>query len=479
MHRYEQVAQAMRERVAHGVYRVGDRLPSIRELCREFGISVTTAQTAYGRLEDEGLIEARPKSGYYLLPRNRPLQLPEVPRPAQRPLDVSQWDQVLAIIDRPLSPQVLSLAQGTPDLAAPSLRPLMRPLSSNQRQHGDRRLLDYDRLAGDHELRRQLVRVVASSGCFLHPDEMLVTTGCQEALSIALRAVTQPGDMVATDSPSFYGLIQLLQAHELKVMEIPTDAETGISLDALELALEQWPIRAVQLTPTCNNPLGYTMPERHKRRLLSLARRFDVPIIEDDVYGELAFDLPRPKTIKAFDEEGRVLLCSSVSKTLAPSLRIGWLAPGRYRSRAMHLKYATTGTTATLPQLAVADFIARGHYDAHVRTMLGQYRRNRDRMLQWVKRYFPAGTISSQPRGGFVLWLQLPARVDCEQLNQRLQQVSIAPGALFSTAKKYPHCLRLNYAGVMDQKVEAAVKSIGEEAAMMVAQEQVERAAAR
>src|SRR5699024_9380224 len=219
-------------------------------------------------------------------------------------------------------------------------------------------------------------------------------------ISIAIRTLTDPGDVVAVDSPSFYGTMQSLKARDLKVLEIPTDPQTGISLDALEMALEQWPVRAIQVTPTCNNPTGYVMSNKRKRELLRLARRFDVAIIEDDTYGDLAFDMPRPKTIKAFDDEGRVLLCSSVSKTLAPALRVGWIAPGRYRDRAMYMKYVSTAASATLPQLAVADFIAKGHYDPHLRTMVRQYRNNRDAMLKWVRRYFPEGTAVSPPQGG-------------------------------------------------------------------------------
>lgn len=470
MKRYEEVAQAMRERVAYGVYQVGDRLPSIRELCREFGVSVSTAQAAYARLEDDALIEARAKSGYYLLPRNRPLVLPEVSRPQQRPLDVSQWGQVLELIDKPVQPGVVALSRGTPDLRAPSLKPLTRLMSGTYRHRAGPRVLDYDAVDGHIELRRQVVQLVANSGCFLHPDEVLITAGCQEALSIAIRTLTQPGDVVAVDSPSFYGATQILRSYGLKALEIPTDPHTGISLDALELALEQWPIRLIQVTPTCNNPLGYTMSNRRKRELLRLARRFDVAIIEDDVYGDLAFEAPRPKTIKAFDDEGRVLLCSSVSKTLAPALRVGWIAPGRYRDRAMHMKYVSTGTSAVLPQLAVADFVAKGHYDPHLRAMIRQYRSHRDTMLKWIRRYFPEGTQVTPPQGGFILWVVLPDDVDCVELNNRLDNVTVAPGALFSVADKYRNCMRLNYAAPPTDTIAAAVKAVGEAAAHMLAQ---------
>ncbi|WP_048305826.1 PLP-dependent aminotransferase family protein [Halomonas sp. PR-M31] len=471
MNRYEQVAVVLRERMEHGIYRVGDRLPSIRALCREFEVSVSTVQTAYGRLEDAALVEARPKSGYYVLPRQTPTVLPAPTRPAQRPLEVSQWDQVLDLVAAPGSDEILMLGNGIPDLESPTLNPLKRALAGLHRRSG-RHGLNYDTLIGSLELRHEITRLATASGCLLHPDDVLITTGCQEALSIAIRTLASPGEVVAVDSPSFYGTMQILKALGLKALEIPTDPCTGISLEALELALEQWPIRAIQVTPTCNNPLGYTMPASRKRALVALAQRFDVAIIEDDIYGDLAFTTPRPKTLKAFDDDGRVLLCSSFSKTLTPGLRVGWIAPGRYRDQVMHMKYVSTGASATLPQLAVAEFIAKGHYAHHLREMIRQYQRHRDILLGWVEQHFPAGTGVSYPQGGFLLWLELPGDVDCVRLNERLavSNIRIAPGSLFSASGKYRHCLRLNYALSLTPTVAVAVRKVGETVTQMMAE---------
>nr|WP_297458913.1 PLP-dependent aminotransferase family protein [uncultured Halomonas sp.] len=469
MKRYEQVAQALRQRIEHGVYRVGDRLPSIRALCREFTVSVSTAQAAYARLEDAALIEARPKSGYYVLPRQTPSLLPAVTRPAQRPLDVSQWDQVLELVGMPRDDGILMLGRGIPDLESVTLKPLQRLLAGLHRR-GDIHGLNYDALVGSLELRRQIARLATGSGCLLHPDDVLITTGCQEALAIAIRTLASPGDVIAVDSPSFYGTMQILKANGLKALEIPTDPQTGISLEALELALEQWPIRAIQVTPTCNNPLGYTMPESRKRALVALAQRFDVAIIEDDIYGDLAFATPRPRSLKAFDDDGRVLLCSSFSKTLTPGLRVGWIAPGRYRDQVMHMKYVSTGASATLPQLAVAEFIVKGHYERHLREMIRQYQRHRDILLGWIERHFPKDTGVSYPQGGFLLWLELPGGVDCVRLNDRLAtfHIRIAPGSLFSASGKYRHCLRLNYASLLTPAVASAIRTVGETVTAML-----------
>ncbi|MGR4066301.1 PLP-dependent aminotransferase family protein [Billgrantia sp. C5P2] len=473
MKRYDQVAQTLTQRIEQGQYRIGDRLPSVRALCRELGVSVSTAQEAYRRLEESGLAEARPRSGYYVLPRPTPGVLPKASRPAQRPLDVSQWDQVLELVARsPVEDRLLMLGRGTPDLNAASLRPLHRQLSTLHRHvaaHG----LNYDSLQGSLELRRQVVRLADKSGCLLHPDDVIITTGCQEALSLALRTLTEPGDVVAVDSPSFYGTMQILKAQRLKALEIPTDPRSGISLEALELALEQWPIKAIQVTPTCNNPLGYTMPEARKRALVALAQRFDVAIVEDDIYGDLSFDTPRPRTLKSFDDDGRVLLCSAFSKTLVPGLRVGWMAPGRYRDQVLHMKYVSTGASATLPQLAVAEFVQHGHYERHLREMVRQYRQHRDIMIDWVTRYFPAGTGVSYPQGGFLLWLELPGNIDCVRLKERLvgEGLHVTPGSLFSASGKYRHCLRLNYAAAMTPSVEAGIRHVGETVTELLGQE--------
>ncbi|KAF1053922.1 MAG: HTH-type transcriptional regulator NorG [Stenotrophomonas maltophilia] len=204
--------------------------------------------------------------------------------------------------------------------------------------------MSYDSLQGSQPLREQITRLLLDSGCHVPPSEIVITTGCQEALSITLRAVCQPGDIVAIDSPSFHGAMQALKAHGLKALEIPTDPVQGVSLEALELAMEQWPVKVILLTPNCNNPLGYIMPDERKRALLRLAQRYDAAILEDDVYGDLAYAYPRPRTIKSFDSDDRVILTSSFSKTVAPGLRTGWVVPGRYLERILHFKYIASGT---------------------------------------------------------------------------------------------------------------------------------------
>ncbi|MFM9485996.1 aminotransferase-like domain-containing protein [Pseudomonas monachiensis] len=468
---YVNLAELLGTRIEQGFYRPGDRLPSVRALSVEHGVSLSTVQQAYRVLEDSGLAMPRPKSGYFV-PASRELpDLPAVGRPAQRPVDISQWDQVLELIRAVPRKDVVQLGRGMPDINSPTMKPLLRDLARISRRQ-DMPGLYYDNIHGNFELREQIARLILDSGCQLSASELVVTTGCHEALSTSIRAICEPGDIVAVDSPSFHGAMQTLKGLGMKALEIPTDPLTGISLEALELALEQWPIKVIQLTPNCNNPLGYIMPESRKRALLTLAQRYDVAIIEDDVYGELAYTYPRPRTIKSFDEDGRVLLCSSFSKTLAPGLRIGWVAPGRYLERVLHMKYISTGSTAPQPQIAIAEFLKGGHFEPHLRRMRTQYQRNRDAMIDWVTRYFPAGTRASRPQGSFMLWVELPEAFDTLKLNRALhdQGVQIAVGSIFSASGKYRNCLRMNYAAKPTPQIEDAVRKVGATAIKLLAE---------
>ncbi|WP_213993259.1 PLP-dependent aminotransferase family protein [Sodalis sp. dw_96] len=463
MTRYDQLAGIIGERIEQGLYTCGERLPSVRTLSQEHEVSISTVQQAYRVLEERQLIEARPKSGYFVSQQPDLAALPAMSRPAQRPVEISQWDLVLKLLRADPADGMVHLGIGMPDISAPTLKPLMKALSRIALQP-DLRGMTYGDICGAPTLREQIARLLVDSGNLLSWEDIMITSGCHEALSIAIHALCQPGDIVAVDSPSFHGVTQTLKAFGIKALEIPTDPVTGISLEALELALEQWPIKAIQVTPNCNNPLGYIMPDSHKQALLTLAQRYDTPIIEDDVYGDLAYRYPRPVTIKSLDEDGRVLLCSSFSKTLAPGLRIGWIAPGRYMEQATHMKYISTGATALQPQLAVAEFVRQGGYQKHLRRMRVHYQHNCDIMTGWVKTHFPPGTRVSRPQGSFLLWIEMPERFDSLRLNRQLDQlgVQIAVGPIFSASGKYRHCMRLSYALALTPVIEQAVKIIGD-----------------
>jgi DNA-binding transcriptional MocR family regulator len=443
---YDKVANILRENIHNGLFVEGDKMPSIRQLVAEHKVSISTIQQSYHQLEMEGLIEAKPKSGYFVSYSTMTSYLPATSRPAQRPIDVSQWQDVLEMLLAKDGLSGIQLQHAMPNMNVPSLLPLLKKMSSLMR-HQVALSLPYGNITGALALREQIAILAASSGCVLHPDDLVITSGCQEGLSVCLRAVAAPNDIIAIESPSFYGSMQAIKTANLKAIEIPTNAETGLSLEALELALEQWPIKAILVTPTANNPMGYTMLDADKKRLYQLAQSYDICIIEDDIYGDISYQLPRPKTIKSFDEDGRVLLCSSFSKTVAPGVRVGWIAPGRYRDKVTHVKYVSSSMCPTLPQLAIANFIQSGGYNHHTRKVRLLYKQGRDHLIKCIKEYFPKDTKITFPQGGYVLWVELNKRYDTVKLASQSKEagVSIAPGTLFSATGKYRHCMRLNF----------------------------------
>lgn len=459
---YEQLADNLQQRIDQGYYPGGSKLPSIRATSQEHGVSISTVQEAYALLVENGKAEARPKSGYFVTQQISPPPLPQTSQPTFRPMSLPEWHNLLHIMDDYGEENVFQLSIAVPDCEAPSLNPLLK-LTAELSKTTTKRLFNYDHVRGAAELRRQIARMMIDSGCSVTPEDIIVTSGCQEALASSLRAVTEPGDIVVVDSPNFFGSLQAIEMSGVKALEIPTHPETGISLDALEKALHQWPVKACLLTPTNNNPLGYSMPDEHKPALLELLAKFDIPLIEDDIYGDLSYKLPRPRSIKSYDTDGRVILCSSFSKTLAAGLRIGWVCPGRYFDKVMMMKYVSSMSTATLNQLAVAEFVAQGYYEKHLRKMRQNYQRDRDTVISLLTRHMPQNTRISYPQGGYLLWIELPDAIDAVELNRRagLQGINIAPGPLFSATHKYKNYMRINCRNSQDPRMEPAIKTLG------------------
>lgn len=451
---YEQVAQQLREYVDNGVFGPGSKLPSVRKLSGQLNVSISTVLQAYARLEDMGVVEAIPQSGYYVrrVPRGLPTP-PAISKPPARPTEVSINELAMEMLHAGYRPGAIQFGTALPCIDFPAVRQMNRLISSIARTQ-PQRIGRYEMPPGNPELRLQIARRSVDAGMSVPPDGIVVTTGCQEALMLAIRAVARAGDTIAVESPGYYGVLQLIESLEMRALEIPTDANTGISLDALSLALEQWPIKAVVLAPQFSNPLGYQMPDENKVALLNLLNQHDVPLIEDDINGELGYAERRARAIKSWDEEGRVLYCSSVSKTLEPGLRIGWIIPGRYFHAVEHLKIVASMATATLPQMVVAEFLETGGYDRHLRMVRTTYRDRRDELLRIVTQHFPPDTRMTHPEGGYLAWLELPKGFDSLQLFYEAMEIGIstAPGPLFSAAGKYRNFMRVNYSMYWSQE---------------------------
>lgn len=368
----------------------------------------------------------------------------------------------MALIQAANDPHVIQLGAAVPAPEYLPVQAMARALSRVMRTRY-RAAASYMMPPGSPELRRQIARRMNEAGGAVRADDVLITAGCQEALSLALRAVTQPGDVVAVESPAFYGLLHVMESLGLQVLEIPSHPQQGISLEALDVALERWDVRACVVVPNFSNPLGFLMTDDRKRALIRLLSRRKVPLIEDDVYGDLGFDIRRPTTCKALAPDADILYCSSFSKTLSPGLRIGWIAAGRHQARVEYLKYVSSIATPTAPQLAVAELLETGRYERYLREARGRYAAAVARMSDAIMKYFPTGTRITQPRGGFVLWVELPEDVDCFEVAQRAldQRISVAPGSLFSASGKFRNYLRLSCATVWDERLERALVMLG------------------
>lgn len=462
-HLYEAIADDLTGLIEAGTFRPGDRLPSVRQLSRQKQVSVSTVLQAYMLLEDRSLIEARPQSGYYV--RTPPPEIcpePEISSPKPDPTRVSLRELGMMVLRDTENRNLVQLGAALPNPDLLPTQKLNRIIAALARERGD----ETNQMVlppGLEELRVQIAQRAALAGVSLTPGEIVTTAGCIEAVDLCLRAVCRAGDIVAIESPIYFGLLQSIEGLGLKALEIPTHPRDGISLEALRFAVEHNPVKAVLTVPNFNNPLGSCMPEENKRELVSYLARREIPLIEDDISGEIYFGASRPRPAKLFDRSGLVLWCSSFSKDIGPGFRVGWVAPGRFRAVVEWLKVATSTASPTLPQMALAEFIAGGGYDHHLRRARREYAFNVSMMSQAVVRCFPEGTRVTRPAGGFVLWVQLAENVDSLELYARALQagVTLAPGYLFSASGEYRNFIRLN-ASVWNREVERAIGRLGE-----------------
>lgn len=462
MKRYELLADELAAAIASGQLRPGDRLPSVREASRARGVSPSTVFEAYYLLEARGLVEARPRSGYFVshAPPAHAEPAASVPLAQERSVAVSEL--VFQVLGLARDRSVVPLGSAFP---SPALFPLPRlalALGKAARGLDPWRSVE-DLSPGSAELRRQIGLRYLGAGCKVAADELVVTNGAMEALNLCLEVVTQPGDLVAIESPTFYGALQALERRGLKAVEVATHARTGIDVAALAAVLDRHPVKACWLMPNFQNPLGSLMPDAAKAELVALLARRQVPLIEDDVYGELYFG-PRPRPAKAWDEAGLVLHCSSFSKSLAPGYRVGWAAAGRFAREVGRRKLMSSLATPVPLQEGLSEYLQRGGYDRHLRQLRQALLQQRQAVLRAVAKHFPAGTRVTQPEGGYFMWAELPAGVDALELHRLAasQGIGIAPGHLFSADSRYSHHLRLNFGHPDHAGVEAALKTVGQ-----------------
>lgn len=440
---YSEIANGIAGQIRTGILKAGDRLLSVRMLCQEHSISMNTAKRVFLELEAQSLIYSKPQSGYFVsrLPYLK-LPLPEVSRPSLV-ANNKEPDELINKVYANMGRTDLTLFS----IAAPSGDLL--PLAKLKKEivQATRELSEggaaYESIQGNQQLRRMIAIRSLSWGGKLHENDLITTSGGMNALSFCLMALGKPGDTIAIESPCYPGILQLAVSLGFKVLELPTHPATGIEIDALKKAIPK--IDCCLLIPNFNTPLGSCMPEEHKKEIVQLLSKHNIPLIEDDIYGDLYFGTQRPKCCKSFDEEGNVLWCSSISKTLAPGYRVGWIAPGKYKEKLLKLKLVHSISSVSITQQAVANFLKTGRYESHLRRLRRTLQDNFQQYVHTIAEYFPQGTKTSRPQGGLALWVEFNKRIDTTELYDLAikKHISISPGRMFTLQNQFENCMRL------------------------------------
>lgn len=465
---YQRLANHYRQAIESGVMAPGERMPSVRRLTQLHKVSLSTAVQICHSLEDEGLLASKPRSGYFVRQPRRatlvPMREPEVDRALDTAQFVGIHHKVSAWVTQCEQANVKTNLAGA--YAAPEAYP-GEALKSN----GIRALrLNPDLLTspargqGDPALCAALARRALAAGIHITPDEILVTYGCTEALNIALRAIAQPGDTIAVESPTFYGLLQILESLGMRALEIPTSPRHGLSIEALDLALQTHPsIKAVVTIPNLHNPLGCTMSDADKARLVALCERSGVPLIEDDTYGPLCDDDTPLRALKSWDTSGNVIYCASLRKTLAPGMRLGWMTGGRWQARTQMIKFAQSRYNDGFQQIAAAEYLNTSAYDRHLLRLRQMLKNQREQTAEAIATYFPAGTRLNLPQGSMMLWVELPDQLPVQPVFEAALKMGIrvAPGSLFSNTNRYDHFLRICCGDPYSKEMDGALRQIG------------------
>ena len=446
-----------------GIYKAEDKLPSIRSLHKESGLSIGTVLQAFNYLKDKGLVISKEKSGYFV--NYKPCKKLHLPRalPASLSERSVHIDQLLGKLRvNGTSRNFVTFANALPDDRLLPFNSIKRAIQQTSRDiSGD--YLKLEDHMGNLGLRQEIAKRAFHWKGSTHADELIITNGATEAILCCLKAVTKPGDIVLVQDPCYYGIMQVLESLDLKIATIPSHPETGISVDDVKEICQKLAIKACVLVSNFNNPDGASVSSDGKKQLASFANSHHIPIVEDDLYGELFFEGSRPDTIKAYDTDGWVMYCSSFTKTLVPGFRIGWSAAGRFTYEVGRIKSMHNGSTSNFDQRVVLQLLNSGTYERHLQKFRLELHKNLIRTTNLIEQHFPKGTKLTRPAGGLVIWVELPEHIDAAGFQEKAFQseMSYAPGEIFSSKGDYQHYIRISYCNLWENKIEKALVKLG------------------
>jgi DNA-binding transcriptional MocR family regulator len=468
--RYNEIANGIAGQIKNGILKSGDRLPSLRVLCEDYGVSMNTAKRVMLELAAQSLVDSKPMSGYFVSQHSEQrLPLPGISRPSLTANDKEPDELISKVYANLGNDRLILFSIGIPSGNLLPLAKLKKEIIQATRTLNAGGAA-YESLQGNIKLRRMIAARSLAWGGNLDEDDLITTSGGMNALSFCLMALGKPGDTIALESPCYPGILQLALSLGFKVLELPTHPDTGIELGTLRAVIDK--ISICLLVPNFNTPLGSCMPDENKKEVVELLSGHGIPLIEDDIYGDLYFGTQRPKCCKSFDTTGNVLWCSSVSKNLAPGYRVGWIAPGRYKDRLMKLKLVHSISSPSIQQEAVANFLRTGRFENHLRQLRRTLQRNYEHYVQAIVQYFPEGTRTSRPQGGLALWVEFSPEIDTGKLYDLAikQGISIAPGRMFTLQDQFENCMRLCFGLPWSAEIAFKLKVLGNLAKMIASQ---------
>jgi len=481
---YRQIILFLEEEIRSGALLPDTRLPSTRNLAESLGVNRITVTNAYAELEAEGLIYGKTGSGYYVA---EPLPLASTDAPSstartdwprwQQSLLSRGWTPIQSEVDRLAreiaGPDLISFSQGVGESRLFPADDFRKALQAVLRQDGVG-ALGYGDRRGYPPLRETITHILASQGVPTRPENILITSGSQQAVALVAHLLLRPGDVVLVESPSYVGVIDLFRSMDVRLLGVPID-EQGMRMDAVEDALRTSQPKLIYTIPTFHNPTGICMSSQRRRQLVALANRYDVPILEDDFTGDLRYEGRAQPALKALDPGGRVIYVSTFSKVLAPALRVGFLAAdGPVYERLVDCKRANDLATSNLIQRALHVYITVGRYQAHLRRACQVYGQRREVMLEALAKSMPAGTTWIKPQGGLFIWVKLPNDISANELYPRAgeERVTFTPGSYFYPGARHQPYMRLNFVMHPADVIEEGIWRLGRAANRLIAQKQ-------
>lgn len=446
IYKFEAFTSNIERNIREGIYKPGYKLPSVRELKKQYQTSISTIQNGYEHLIILGLVESIPKSGYYVANNSAKIEDSTTQhRPVVR--DAVFERNVALTTSLRNEKKFAEFNVATPGDLIISQKLLLRTMQQVIREQGVG-LLRYYPLNGSVDLKSSIIRHAAGYQTSINPQELLITDGALQALYIALAAVCNPGDVIAVESPCVFSILEVIRVLSLMVIEVPVDIRNGFDVDFLRKACLKNKIKAVVVTPNYHNPTGILLTDEQKKALLAVAQQYDMAVIENDIYGDLNFSGKRPSTIKSFDESGLVMTYTSYAKTLAPGIRLGWLSAGKFMKQAEQIKFAMGSTVSPIYQETVNRLLSSNSYDRHIRAFRMQLAKNAYFTINLLSEHFPQGTSVTTPYGGYNIWVKMPDHVDMDNFYSQCEKIGIrfTPGYTFSFSDIFSRYFRIVFA---------------------------------